>query len=316
MIQSSAQSYLKVAYDLRPSKQVERRMLLDFFRRLAGCGVPVEEFRYTGMGSVHFIDHTLFHKFLGIDKMASVERDEDIEQRIRFNCPYDNIDLEFMPIGEYVPHLDRDEKHIVWHDYDYRLSRDMINDVVSAVNHLRTESFVFVTIDVEPHKGSNGSVDNFEFYKEQAGDLWDPSWKISDFANAKLYRRTIDILTLAFREGVSGRCNAQFLPCISFVYSDGHKMITVGGQIGGAKESTFLDRVKDSGAYYIVREFGKEPFSINVPVLTRKERYHLESAMPSADFEKVKAIGIGKKEFDAFARIYRFCPSYSELLLG
>ena len=27
----SARSYLSVAYDLRPSKQVERRMLLDFF---------------------------------------------------------------------------------------------------------------------------------------------------------------------------------------------------------------------------------------------------------------------------------------------
>ncbi len=38
MSEASAQSYLKVAYDLRPSKQVERRIFLDFFRRLAGCG--------------------------------------------------------------------------------------------------------------------------------------------------------------------------------------------------------------------------------------------------------------------------------------
>ena len=104
MSEESSQSYLTVPYDLRPSKQVERRMLLDFFRRLASSGVPIEEFRYTGMGSIHFVDHILFHKFLGIDKLVSVEHDVGIKSRLRFNLPFDHVALEMMPIGDYVPH--------------------------------------------------------------------------------------------------------------------------------------------------------------------------------------------------------------------
>ena len=312
----SSRSYLSVAYDLRPSKQVERRMFIDFFRRLAGCGVQVEEFRYTGMGSIHFVDHTLFHKFLGIDKMVSCEKDSDIETRVYFNRPFDNIEIEMMPIGDYVPRLDRDEAHIVWLDYDFRLTEMMINDVVMSANQLPMGSFVIVTVDVEPHKGSKGATDNISYYKKQAGDLWRPAWRKKDFANAKLCRRAIDIIELAFKEGASGRPNVNILPCFSFEYSDGHQMITVGAQIGGAKEASFLDRVQESGAYYMVRDFADKPFSIDVPVITRKERFHLDSAMPSKDFESIKALGISKEIFDNFAQIYRFYPIYSELLLG
>lgn len=316
MSTESAKSYLKVPYDLRPAKQVERRMFLDFFRRLAGCGVPVEEFRYTGMGSIHFIDHILFHKFLGIDKLVSVESDEDIEERMRFNCPFDSIEVEIMPIGDYVPRLDRDEAHIVWLDYDFRLTREMINDVVSGTSHLPPGSFILVTVDVEPHKGSKGAIDNLSYYKKQAGDLWNPSWGKADFSNARLYKRAIDILDLAFKEGMSGRPKVKLLPCFCYVYSDGHRMVTLGGQIGGAREASFLDRIQESGASYLVRDFAGEPFAINVPVLTRKERLHLESVMPSEDFKKIRTLGISRKAFDDFAQIYRFFPSYGELLLG
>ena len=65
------------------------------------------------MGSVHFVDHILFHKFLGIDKLVSVERDEDIARRVEFNRPFGNVEIEIMEIGEYIPKLAYDEDHIV-----------------------------------------------------------------------------------------------------------------------------------------------------------------------------------------------------------
>ena len=316
MSEESSQSYLTVPYDLRPSKQVERRMLLDFFRRLAGTGVPIEEFRYTGMGSIHFVDHILFHKFLGIDKLVSVEHDVGIKSRLRFNLPFDHVELEMMPIGDYVPQLDKGERHVVWLDYDYRLSSGMIDDVVSCANQLSVESVLLVTVDANPHNGSSGAADNYKYYVDAARDLWEPKWKPVDFTNERIHLRVIDLLARAFNEGVTGRPGVRALPCLSFVYSDGHQMVTLGAQLGGEKEAEKLDRIAQGGAGYLIRDFREQPFDIDVPVLTRKERLYLEGAMPSKDYSKVRSAGVSRELFDKFGRIYRFFPSYGELLLG
>jgi hypothetical protein len=47
-------SYLKVHYELRPAKQVERRMLIDAFQQLAQAGFQIRDYQYTGMGSIYF----------------------------------------------------------------------------------------------------------------------------------------------------------------------------------------------------------------------------------------------------------------------
>ena len=60
----STRSYMKVRYDLRPAKQVERRMIIDALHKLARAGVDISRYQYTGMGSIHFVDFVLFHKML------------------------------------------------------------------------------------------------------------------------------------------------------------------------------------------------------------------------------------------------------------
>ena len=316
MFNDSSKSYLNVQYDLRPSKQVERRMFLDFFRRIASFGVSVEEFRYTGMGSIHFVDHILFHKFLGIGKLVSVERDEDIEQRIKFNRPFECVEIQMMEISEYLPTLSSEERHIVWLDYDNRLSRAILDDVRSCARLLSVGSFVFVTVDAEPPKHSSGPADNFSRYKKLSGDLWAPGWSVRDFETGKLQHRSLDLLGRAFREGVAGRPNVNTLPCFSFTYADGHRMATMGIQLGRDEERLDLEKVKVQGAEYLVLEFGGAPFCIDVPVLTRRERSLLESVMPSNDFTKAQITGIDERNFENFASVYRFLPTYAELLLG
>lgn len=312
----SSKSYLSVAYDLRPSKQVERRMLLDFFRRLAGCGLVFEKYRYTGMGSIHFVDHILFHKFLGIEKLVSVERDEDIERRVRFNRPFDSVELKIMEVGSFIPELREDEQHIVWLDYDYQLTAEVISDVKACANLLSVGSFVLVTVDAEPPKGSTGADDNLKHYCGIAGQFWKNEWTKGDFSNQVLHLRVLDFIVSALREGVAARQGVEVVPCISFFYADGHRMVTLGVQIGAGDEAAKLERIKSGGASYLVTRFGDDPFHIDVPVLTRRERLFLERTMPSAEFEKTEAVGVSEKEFDKFTRIYRFLPSYAELLLG
>ncbi len=325
MSPASSRSYLKVAYDLRPAKQVERRMLLDFFRRLAGRGIPVESFRYTGMGSIHFVDHILFHKFLGIDRLVSVERDAEIRDRVQFNRPFDSVELVMAEIGHYIPKLDRDEKHIVWLDYDYPLSEDMLADVRTGAFELSEGSFLLVTVDVEPldlkspaerNSDSSRSGLNYEHYRDIADDLWKPEWTKRDFTNRQVHLRVLDILGLALQEGVAGRRGLSVLPCFKFVYADGNEMATLGVRIDAEDKGAELEQMRGEGADYLVLDFAADPFYINVPVLTRRERLHLEAAMPSSDPKARENCGISETNFREFARVYRFLPSYAELMIG
>src|SRR6202035_674935 len=110
------ESYLKVPYDLRPAKQVERRMLVETFQTLAQQGFPIDEYQYTGFGSIYFVDFILFHKLLGIRKMLSLEIDEKIRKRVKFNQPFGCVEVKIARIEDELPKMSRDIRHILWLD--------------------------------------------------------------------------------------------------------------------------------------------------------------------------------------------------------
>jgi len=63
-----------ISYDLRPAKQTERRILLDFLKCANECGMTISDCRYVGMGGTAFYDFHLMHRFLGVNRMTSLER--------------------------------------------------------------------------------------------------------------------------------------------------------------------------------------------------------------------------------------------------
>src|SRR6266496_2730130 len=96
------ESYLTVHYELRPAKQVERRMLVDALLALSAAGFRIQDYQYTGMGSVYFIDFMLFHRLIGLQKMLSVEYNTKIARRVEFNRPFDCVGTEIAPIGNII----------------------------------------------------------------------------------------------------------------------------------------------------------------------------------------------------------------------
>src|ERR1700756_1198523 len=145
-----ATSYTKVFYDLRPGKQIERRMLLDTVQLLSNGGFRISDYQYTGFGSIYFVDFVLFHKYLGITKLLSLEHDPTAEKRARFNKPYELIKLEIKSAFDAIPSLDRDVKHILWLDYDFGLEASVLLDIEQAAFQLSPGSILLVTVDVEP----------------------------------------------------------------------------------------------------------------------------------------------------------------------
>jgi len=311
----ATQSYLKVHYELRPAKQVERRILLDALLTLSTAGLAIPEYHYTGMGSIYFIDFMLFHRILGIEQMLSVEFDTKIRRRVEFNKPYDCVKTKISPIGDIIPTLSLDHKHLLWLDYDDILTESHLADVASAAAKLSVGSILLVTIDVEPPTDDDSPKQWHSYFQDQTGEYFSPSLEVRDFAKSQLPRRNIDFLSNAIKAGMTGRMGVQFLPMFNFLYQDGHQMLTLGGMIGSTAEKRQITASGLRDKDYFRGTFGVAPCSITVPRLTRKERQHLDEFMPSSPNWKPKEFELSRANVKAYRRIYRFCPTYAELLL-
>lgn len=310
-----SQSYLKVNYEFRPAKQVERRMLVDALQMLGEGGFPIRDYRYTGMGSVYFIDFTLFHRLLGIKRMMSVEYDNSIEKRVSFNRPFEFIEVRISPIGDVIPTLSRDEKHILWLDYDDIISRNQLQDIALAATFLTAGSILLVTIDVEPPTRSERPKDWKDYFLTEAGDYLDKKSRVAAFARSEIPKRNVELVLKALKAGLVGRSDVEFIPMFNFLYKDSHQMITVGGMFGGKAERRKIRGSELAEAFYYRPSLLTDPCVIRVPLLTRKERQHLEGLMPYGASYSPKDFEISDELLSAYRDIYRFCPSYAELLL-
>ncbi len=306
-------SYLKVSYDLRPAKQVERRMLMDAFQRLTHAGFKIADYQYTGFGSVYFVDFIIFHKLLGINKLLSVEHDVQIEKRVRFNKPFKEIELRIAPVGDIIPALSQDVRHILWLDYDDLIRREHLDDILQAAINLSAGSILLVTVDVEPPAG-DGPAEWRGHYEAEADDYLGNKRRLSDYAESRLPALNGHIIGEVIKHGLTGR-EARFSLLFNFLYKDGHRMLTVGGMIGTDAEQRMIRASTLDAAPYYRSDLKKPAYEIVVPRLTRKERLDLDCAMPCGNAWSPREFELSHGEVLAYREIYRFFPAYAELLL-
>ena len=292
-------------------------MIIDAFQIMSREGFRIGDYRYTGFGSVSFVDFILFHRILGIDRMTSVEHDENIRKRIEFNKPFGRIEIRFGSFSNYISEFDPDLGHIVWLDYDFIIDEDVISDVSLTAAQLSVGSIFLVTVDVEPPKTSDEGPDGwFAYFDDIASSYFNLEWSADYFTLTNLPTINVQLIYNAIREGLAARSNVEFAPVFNFLYKDGHLMATVGGVIVGRKEKRMLDACDFSRASYVRKDLNASPYFIRVPRVTRKERLALDAVMPCSDGWKPKEFELSDEDVTAYREIYRFFPSYAELLLG
>src|ERR1017187_1505316 len=113
-------SFKQFDYSLRPSKQVERKLMIEVLLKLSTAGYDISEYGYWGFGSPYYVDYVMFHKYLFIEKMVCVEWGA-IERRMRFNKPFKFIKLKLGPWNKHIRSIRLTEKLLVWLDYDRSL---------------------------------------------------------------------------------------------------------------------------------------------------------------------------------------------------
>ncbi|MCL4203463.1 MAG: hypothetical protein KJ000_13250 [Pirellulaceae bacterium] len=293
-------------------------MLVDALQSLATAGFQIRDYQYTGMGSIFFVDFILFHKLLGIHRMLSVEFSERIERRVKFNRPFGGVTIEIGSVGEFIPQLSRDLKHLVWLDYDDHLTPEHLQDASLAGTFLTPGSILLVTVDAEPpipvEAGGNPKVWR-EYFVENAGLFIDPSWTDEQFSRSLLPKTIVNIVVRALQSGLAGRSNVEFAPMFNFRYADGHEMVTVGGMMVTESEQRQLISSGLVHASYTRFNLEEEAYTIRVPRLTRKERAYLDAWMPCLDDWLPDEFELRAEDVLAYRDVYRFFPAFAEILL-
>ena len=302
-----------IAYDIRPSKQAERRILMDFLKCANEIGVAVSDSRYVGMGGTTFYDFHLMHRFLGINTMISLERDPKAYRRCAFNCPFDFINVSRRTAADFLL-KDRDErKTIYWFDYDDGFSREITADIVSLGTRMKLGGFGFVTV----YAGPTGALEDFsteqrlEWFQDELGEF-SVGLTVSDMANTEFHKTLIKVLVSAFKNAFAPRMDGVFQPLFQVLYKDSTLMATVGGIFCGPEQAPqVVARVKQDLPFLL-----NSPYRIRQLNLTERERVLFDKAVTKASLdseeaERLRSLGFKEREFRAYRDLIRFHAALS-----
>ena len=314
-------SYRMVDYSLRPAKFAERKMLVEALGRLSVFG-SLRTYRYVGFGSIWYADCVLFHRTLGIERIVSIERERDEEERFVFNKPYGGIELRMDDSALVLPSLDWRHRTILWLDYDDPLSPAILDDVRTVATRACPGTALIVSVQAEkiwdrriPDDPVHVSCrDRFlRFFGARrtprtlsAADL--RGWGLSRSVR-RVVRDEVEDGLRQVNEAREGGQRMKFRQFVAFEYADNAKMTTIGG--------VFIDAGQD--AVFASAGFGDLPFfrasenalRIEVPLLTPREMRHLDERLPLPDGEMVEPGPIPNRDAKHYAALYRHLPNFA-----
>jgi hypothetical protein len=319
-------SFRSIDYSLRPAKHAERKMLLEFFRRLA-VFAPLSDYRYLGLGSVWFSDFILVHRSLGLSDMVSIEREVSAEARIRDNIPFAAVEPIFLSTAEAIPTLDWSKRQIVWLDYDDPICPSIMEDVGAVGRRLISGSVLVVSVqhhhasevDHAEAAGTGNAADLFRARFDR--DLIPPTFSEDDLYGRPFAKLSRDMIHTAAEKGAS-ISNAQdaatkhaslgmtYQRVCNIEYSDGAPMTTTVGVVYNADEEGQFRALSLTDVDFLPEGLDSL-IRIRVPKITPSEARRLEQQLPRSS--GYSCGHIPSSDADAFATFYRYLPNFADV---
>ncbi|HEY0159581.1 MAG TPA: O-methyltransferase [Thermoanaerobaculia bacterium] len=302
-------------YHLSLNKAVDRLLFVDAIRRL-GNEAELQGYTYYSLGGPYLEDFRLMYEFFPHMKLVSVESDEEVFKRQQFHAPCANITLLNTELGSFINTYDsRDEKSIFWLD-NTGLKYSHFDEFMVLLQKLSAGSMVKITLDASMKKFTTGTPEEM---KKKIADFREkfelvlPGGGAALPVTAKESARFLQLmLRKAAERALPGNVPLTFQPVSSFYYTDTATMVTVTGVVSFRQESEA-----------VTQAFAKWPFAnldwhdprhIDLPVLTTKERLHLQRHLPCAhDSGRILLDALGyRPTTETAARTERQMSQYAE----
>jgi hypothetical protein len=263
------------AYHLRPNKAVDRLTLIDSLKRIAKLS-DLANYTYYGMGGPYLEDFRLLYEFYPEIRMVSFEDKPETFKRQIFHAPCRpaRLKLEKIQFRSFLTQYDpRGEKSIFWLDFT-GLEYGNFEDFMTLLGKVAEKSVIKITLRAEPRDYFDKPE---EFRKKFAAIMPNPDADLP--RNADAFASLVqEMIQIASQQVLSSAMPLEFQPISSFRYSDGTNMLTLTGIVCLRSQRA---RVRGAFASWELANLDWHgPTLIDVPVLSTKERLHLQRRLP------------------------------------
>lgn len=260
-------------YHLRPNKAIDRLALVEAIRRLDKHD-NLSEYTYYGFGGPFLEDFRLLYELYPNMEMVSIERNEETYRRQGFHLPCSKIRLENIQLGSFLANYEaRDKKSIFWLDFT-GLEYSGFEDFMTLLGKVAAGSMVKITLRSEP----KDYIDKTDLFRRKFEAVL-PDSSVVPPPGFRNYAFLLQQMTrVAAQTALPSAFPHTFQPVSSFCYSDGTGIFTLTGIVCQRGEENSIK--KEFQRWQFANLNWSMPKRIDVPVLTTKERLHLQSYLP------------------------------------
>ena len=327
-----SKSAVKIDYEVRPCKFVERRMLIASISRILGAIRKGRNYQYVGFGGCAFTDFKLFHRELQIDDMISIENGSYSDEKLELNKPFQRIKIFRGDSTTVLPTIDLSVPSVIWLDYDNVLQKYMFEDLEVILHTIPPGSVLIVSCNRELKKGNYQELEinkddrNIPMSPEDMRIVFGDLLPFDIGADACAPANTNDTIksmldkkihTIVSDRNLSKGENIKFHLLYNIMYNEIRvaKMYTYGGIV--CDENLSLEHICLDNFDFIYNPDDPSVYKIDVPVLTHRETLMLNQIL----FDEIKEKEIIDKgiikEIDLreYKKIYKYCPFFHDVRL-
>ncbi len=325
----SKPSFITINYMFRLKKQIERKMLIEFFQNMQHeLNINISEYQYIGLGSIYYYDFILFHKYLNIQDMVSLD-DKEYCKRFEFNKPFDFITFKNMTTNEFLSNNELDKKSFIWFDYDSKLfsyskkhnlfynTEGIFEDIRIITKKSKEQDLFILTVNMGIKETLFSNTKFKEAFIGKYDKYLSQKYKQVKEITFKNYPLIVqNIIINIFRNNEKFQ-RVKFRKLFSFIYQDTAPMYTIGGIFSKKNLSSKLIE-KDN----LFKADENKLVDINVPLLTYCEKMKLdknifaieENLDPLNKEEIIKLLGFEMEtnELKSYLNYHRYYPQYYE----
>lgn len=327
------------SYHLRPNKAIDRLLFLETIRAL-DTYCTLDRHIYVGFAGPFLEDARMISQTYPNLEQISIEEDEETHKRQEFHRCSRNLTLLRTTFKDFLTTSYPSAPTVIWPDYT-DLTRDVLLEVSDIARKAlaltlmrvtaRAETPVYVELGLRPrteHLPESRREDFKRFAEEfeKAFTVPDVAYDSSLFTfDNFLLKRFPGLLVRLINSVIQGSCVApkEFVPLQSSMYSDGTIMTSLTGIfVDAGARSEVEQHFREEG---VLATHPLVPEPIDVPILTTKERLHLESLLPIANPDGKKCIrrlgylveedeGTSAYKLRQYEKYHRFYPFFGKLV--
>ena len=261
-------------YHLRVNKAIDRFLLIEILDILKKhC--DISNYTYYGFGGPFLEDCRLIHNRCPEIKTVSIETNQETRKRQEFHRFSKILDLKFENFTNFLANFSSTGREIFWLDYT-DLKFGHFEDFMSILGKVPEKSIVKMTIRAEPYRKEWE-----EFYREYV-QILPASVKKTDIERRIPFIKLLQKMTqIASQQALPASGKSIFQLLDSSYYSDQTHMLSITGIVCNKSEVSKIQQWFEN--WHFANLEWDDPRRIDVPILSTKERLHLEKYLPTRE---------------------------------